>query len=86
MSMFLAHGNVEWIVGGLVVFIGLIVFLAKIARGKIFDVLIAAGIWNFVYYIHSGSTAGIMTATFAALLFDIMGMPILRLLRKGSRH
>lgn len=86
MGMFLAHGNVEWIVGGLVVFVGLIVFLAKIARGKFFDVLVAVGIWNFVYMIHSGSNAGIMTATFAALLFDMLGMPILRLLRKGSRH
>jgi hypothetical protein len=84
MSMFLAHGNVEWIVAGFVVFIGLMVFLIKLARGKFFDLMVGVPIWYFVYTLHAGSTAGIMTATLAALLFDLFGMPLLRLFRKGS--
>lgn len=86
MSMFLAHGNVEWIVAGFVVFLGIMVFLFKVVRLKLVDLMFAVPIWYFVYNLHSGSTAGIMTATLAALLFDVFGMPLLRLLRKGSRQ
>jgi hypothetical protein len=86
MSMFLAHGNVEWIVAGFVVFFGIMVFLSKLFRGKLLDLTFAAAIWYLVFNLHSGSNAGIMTATLAALLFDLFGMPILRLLRKASRH
>lgn len=80
--MFLAHGDFAWVLGGFVVFIGLILFLAKIVRGKILDVIMGATVWIFVYTIHGGTGAGIMTATLSALLFDIFGMPTLRLLRR----
>lgn len=86
MNMFLAHGNVEWIVAGFVVFIGLMIFIFKIIRFKVVDVLVGSTIWYFVYSLHSGSTAGIMTATLAALLFDLLGMPLIRLVRAVSRH
>ncbi len=86
MNMFLAHGNVEWIVAGFVVFIGLMIFIFKIIRFKVLDVLVGSTIWYFVYSLHSGSTAGIMTATLAALLFDLLGMPLIRLVRAVSRH
>ena len=86
MSMFLAHGNVEWIVAGFVVFVGLMAFIYKLARFQIWDAMKSGTVWFFVYTLHSGSTAGIMTATLAALLFDVFGNPLMRLMRKGSRR
>jgi hypothetical protein len=82
MGVVLAHGNVEWIVGGLVVFIGLMVLLVKIARGKILSAVMGLSVWYLVFSIHNMSTAGIMTATVAALLFDLFGIPMLRAFRK----
>ena len=80
--MFLAHGDFAWVLGGVVVFAGLMIFLAKIVRGKFLDVIIGGVVWFFVYAIHGGTGAGIMTATLAALLFDLMGMPLLKLMRR----
>lgn len=80
--MFLAHAGFEWIISGFIVFFGLMVFLAKLSRGYILDCILGAIVWFFVYRIHSGSTVGIMTATFAALLFDLVGLRILRGRRK----
>lgn len=82
MNLLIFHGGFEWILAGIVVFLGLIVFGIKILRGNITGVLIGAAVWYFVYTIHHGSTAGIMTATFAALLFDLFGLPILKLFSK----
>ena len=79
--MFLAHAGFEWVISGLIVFTGLMVFLAKLSRGYILDCILGIAVWVFVYRIHSGSTTGIMTATFAALLFDLVGLRILRRLK-----
>jgi len=80
--MFLLHSGFEWIFSGLIVFIGLMVFLIKLVRGHIFDCIIGIAIWIFVYTIHGMSTQGIMSATFAALMFDLIGMNLLRLARR----
>ena len=79
MGIALFHGDFAWILGGLVVFIGLMVFLIKIARGHILSVILSLIVWVFVYKIHGGSNSGIMTATLAALLFDIFGLPMIKL-------
>ncbi len=75
----IAHGSFEWLFSGLIVFIGLMVFLVKLNRGHIFDCMVGVAVWFFVYSIHGMSTTGIMSATFAALLFDLVGMRLLRL-------
>ena len=75
----LGHASFEWVFSGLIVFIGLMVFLVKLNRGHIIDCVIGLCVWAFVYKIHGMSTTGIMSATFAALLFDLVGMRLLRL-------
>lgn len=75
----LFHGGFEWIMSGIVVFAGLIIFGIHIMRGQILSVVIGGMVWFFVYSLHRGSTTGIMTATLAALLFDLFGLPLLKL-------
>jgi hypothetical protein len=82
MGIALFHGDFAWLLGGLVVFVGLMVFLIKLARGHILSVILSLIVWVFVYKLHAGSASGIMTATMAALLFDMFGLPLLRLFRK----
>lgn len=79
MPVFLAHGDFAWILGGVVVFIGLMVFLIKLVRGHLLSTVLSLVIWLLVYSLHHGSNVGIMTATLAALLFDFIGYPLLRL-------
>ena len=79
MGVLLAHGSFDWMVGGFVVFAGLMIFLIKVARGHIFSVACSLIVWMFVYKIHNGTNTGIMTATLAALLFDLVGLPLLKL-------
>lgn len=74
----LFHGSMDWILAGVIAFIGIMVFIIKLLKGHVFAVVCSAIVWYFVFRIHSGSTAGIMTATFAALLFDSLGWPILK--------
>lgn len=82
----LLHGSMDWIMAGAVVCLGLIVFLSKIPRGEFISLIIGACIWIFVYKIHGGiSTTSIMTATFAALLFDLVGLPILKMFCGGKK-
>lgn len=71
----LLHGSMDWIMSGFVVFVGLMVFLNHFKKGQFINVIASAAVWVFVYKIHGGiSTASIMTATFAALLFDTVGL------------
>ena len=84
MGVILAHGDFAWIIGGIVAFFGIMIFLAKLARGHIVDVVASGTVWYFVYSIHAGSNSGIMTATLAALLFDLIGMPILRMMFRSN--
>lgn len=79
----LFHSSMEWIFSGAIIFIGIMVFLGKIARGHIFSTVCSVAVWIFVYKLHGMSTAGIMSATFAALLFDAFGIPILKFFSKG---
>lgn len=76
----LAHADFGWIIAGIVVFIGIMFFIAKIIRGQLISATLSMIVWIFVFSLHKGSTQGIMTATFAALLFDMIGVPILKLL------
>lgn len=76
------HADFAWILGGLVAFLGIMVFLIKLNRGYYVSTFISACVWYFVYSLHSGSNVGIMTATLAALLFDCVGLPMLRAMRK----
>lgn len=76
--MFLLHSGFEWVFSGFIVFIGLMIFLFKLRKGRMLDVIVGGTVWFFVYSIHGMSTTGIMSATFAALLFDLIGMRILR--------
>lgn len=78
----LAHADFGWVIAGVVAFIGIIFFIAKIVRGEILSATLSAVVWFFVYSMHSGSTQGIMTATFAALLFDMVGLPIINLMKR----
>ena len=73
----LLHASLDWLSAGIIVVFGLIVFLRKISNGDWLGVIFGGGVWFFVYTLHSGSTTGIMTATFAALLFDLVGMRLL---------
>lgn len=72
----LLHSNADWIFAGLIVCIGIVVMLIKIVRGQIISAILGMAVWIFVFSLHKGSTQGIMTATFAALLFDVIGLPI----------
>ena len=76
----LGHASFEWLFSGAIIFVGLIVFFAKISRGHYFSTFCSACVWYFVYQMHGGSTQGVMSATWAALLFDAIGMPLLKLL------
>jgi hypothetical protein len=78
----LAHADFGWVVAGFIAFVGIIFFITKIVRGQIISATLSAFIWFFVYSMHSGSTQGIMTATFAALLFDMVGLPIINTVKK----
>jgi hypothetical protein len=85
MMLTLLHGSFEWVIAGAIVVLGLIVFGIKLVRGHLFSVIIGACVWFFVFSLHRGSTTGIMTATFAALLFDLFGLTIIRLfMRRNS--
>ena len=78
----LLHSSLDWIFAGAVVWLGIMVFLWRIGRKQYAHVFASACVWLFVYKIHGGiSTASIMTATFAALLFDMSGMWILKQLK-----
>jgi hypothetical protein len=81
----LLHGSFEWVMAGAVVFIGLMAFIIKLRRGHYMSSVISAAIWFFVFSLHKGSTAGIMTATFAALLFDVFGMPLLKFFSRSRK-
>ncbi len=74
----LVHSNMDWLFAGLIVCIGIVVMLIKLARGQFISAFAGIAVWIFVFKLHSGSTTGIMTATFAALLFDTLGLPIIR--------
>lgn len=78
------HGGFEWVMAGFVVFFGLMVFAIKLIRGHMLSTIISMAVWVFVFTLHKGSTAGIMTATLAALLFDTFGMPLFKLF--GRKH
>ncbi len=79
MLVTLLHGSFEWVIAGAVVVLGLVVFGIKLVRGHILACIIGAAVWFFVFSLHRGSTTGIMTATFAALLFDLVGLWIIKL-------
>jgi hypothetical protein len=81
MGIALFHGDFAWVLGGLVVFIGLMVFLIRLSRGHILSSILSMTVWYVVYSLHSGSNTGIMTATLAALLFDMIGIPMLKAFR-----
>lgn len=78
-NLFLFHGDFAWLLGGVVVFAGLMVLLLKVVRGHALSVVLSVIVWIFVYKLHGGTGSGIMTATVAALLFDLLGLPLLRL-------
>lgn len=82
MGIALGHMDMGWIMGGIVVFAGLMIFMIKLVRGHILSSALSVAVWIFVYKIHSGTNTGIMTATLAALLFDMLGLPLLRALRR----
>ena len=82
MPVFLAHGDFAWVLGGVVVFVGLMVFAIRLASGKLLGTALSLIVWFFVYSLHRGSNVGIMTATLAALLFDLIGLPILKMYLK----
>lgn len=75
----LMHSNMDWLFAGLIVVIGIIVMIIKIMRGHIGTAAAGLAVWVFVFWLHKGSTQGIMTATFAALLFDTVGIFIIHL-------
>ena len=77
MGIALFHGDFAWLLGGMIAFLGIMVFLIKLVRGHVLSVVASAIVWVFVFKMHSGSNSGIMTATVAALLFDLIGWPIL---------
>lgn len=81
----LIHTNADWLIAGTVVFIGIVVFVIKLLRGHVFSTICSLVVWVFVFSLHKGSTTGIMTATFAALLFDMIGMPLISLFTKSKR-
>lgn len=81
----LLHADFGWVIAGLVVFVGIIVFIHNIMAGKMLRTMCSSLVWFFVFTIHSGSTQGIMTATFAALLFDTIGYPLLGALLRGGK-
>lgn len=81
MLVSLVHGSMDWIMAGFIICLGLIVFLGKLVKGEIISFIIGGVIWAFVYKVHGGvSTASIMSATFAALLFDLVGLRVLGLM------
>lgn len=79
MGIALFHGDFAWLLGGMIAFTGIMVFMWRVSRGHVGGVLMSAAVWYFVFSIHSGSNSGIMTATVAALLFDLIGWPIIKL-------
>ena len=78
MNLLLFHGDFAWLLAGIVIFVGLVVFLIKLVRGHIGSTLASLCVWVFVFSLHGGTGTGIMSATVAALLFDMMGIPIIK--------
>lgn len=79
----LFHGSFEWLMAGGVAFIGVMVLLIKLMRGHILAAVASVLFWMFVFSMHSGAGVhGVMTATFAALLFDTIGIPLLKFFAK----
>jgi ABC-type Fe3+-siderophore transport system permease subunit len=66
--MFILHSGMEWLAAGIVGFVGLI---------------ISCALWWIVMKIHGNGTAvGAMTATVIMLLFDLIGLPLIKLFRR----
>lgn len=80
MGIALFHGDFAWLLAGVIAFIGVVVFLAKLLFSKLGSLLATVVVWIFVYTLHGGTATGVMTATVAALLFDVLGIPLLKLL------
>jgi 4-amino-4-deoxy-L-arabinose transferase-like glycosyltransferase len=75
----LAHASIEFLLAGGIVFIGLMALIIRLVLGQIGHVTASVIVWIFVYSIHGGkANVGIMTATFAALLFDLFGFAIIK--------
>lgn len=81
----LLHSSMEWVGAGIIVWLGIMVFLWRVGQKQYIHVFASACVWIFVYKIHGAiSTASIMTATFAALLFDTFGLWILNFFKRSK--
>jgi len=85
MFVTLFHGSADWLMAGGIAALGLIVFGVQLMRGHVGHVAISVAVWIFLYSLHKGSTAGIMTATFGALLMDVIGIRLIAFLGRVGR-
>ena len=75
----LAHASIEFLLAGGIVFLGLMILIIRAVLGQGLHVFASICVWIFVYSIHGGkANVGIMTATFAAVLFDLFGFSIIK--------
>ena len=78
MNMTLLHGSMEWMIAGGLAAIGLVIFGIKVINFNLKTIIVSTVVWYVTYKLHGNDTAvGAMTATFAVLLFDLIGLPIL---------
>lgn len=76
--MFIGHSSFGWMLAGIVVVIGIVATSMHFITGKTKNLVISILVWIFVFKLHGGkSTEGIMTATFATVLFDLIGLPFI---------
>ena len=86
MPVFLFHGSFSWLLAGIIVAVGAFIFVVKAKFGRPEDTMMSIGFWIFIFWLHKGdATAGVMTATVAALLADLIFIPLLRLISHLKR-
>jgi hypothetical protein len=78
MGVFLSHFNMEPIIYGLIIILGVIVVLVKIVTLNISGAILDITIFYAVFKMHGGTLQGGMAAAVAALIGGMIIGPILR--------
>ncbi len=72
MNAFLAHANIEPLIYGIVVFLGLALMWWKLTTGRYLALTVDIVVFILVFKMHGGSMAGGMAAAVAALLAGLI--------------
>jgi hypothetical protein len=78
MGVFLSHFNMEPIIYGLIIILGIVVVLVKLVTLNFVGAMLDVVIFVAVFKMHGGTLAGGMAAAVAALIGGMIIGPILR--------